>query len=120
MATIETDSEPAKHSGAPRGAFASSEDEPMRRVLIIAAYFLPRRRVGSMPPFRLGAHLREVGWGPTVLISAARGLRRRRKAERLLHHVHVSEMSSPMDRTRKSEGGLVGGKLGGGRSRRRL
>ncbi len=92
----------------------------MRRVLIIAAYFLPRRRVGSMRPFRFAIHLRELGWAPTVLTIAAPGQKLTPKEERLLHDVNVIEISSPMDRTRKSESQLGGEKHGGGRSRRRL
>lgn len=38
-----------------------------RRLLMIAPYFLPRRRVGALRPFRFAAHLKEHGWEPHVV-----------------------------------------------------
>lgn len=101
-ASFETDSARAvRKTSHGRGA------DP-RRVLILAAYFLPRRRVGSMRPFRFAIHLKEFGWAPTVVTIAAPGQRLTAKEERLLRDVDVIEVTSPIDRTMKSESQLGG------------
>lgn len=37
------------------------------KVLLIAPYFPPRRRVGSIRPFRFVTYLKELGWSPAVI-----------------------------------------------------
>lgn len=77
-----------------------------RRALLFAPYFLPRRRVGSMRPFRFAIHLREFGWEPVVLTIAAPGQRMTSKEARLLQGVEIIEIRSPFDRTVRSESQL--------------
>lgn len=77
-----------------------------KRVLLFAPYFLPRRRVGSMRPFRFAIHLAEFGWKPAVLTIAAPGQQLTAKERTLLRGVEIVEITSPFDRTTKSESQL--------------
>lgn len=93
---------------------------PPRRALLFAPYFLPRRRVGSMRPFRFAIHLREFGWAPTVLTIAAPGQELTEKEARLLKDVEVVRLHPPFDRSTSAESQLglsdaqerLGGDLG--------
>lgn len=78
----------------------------MKRVLLIAPYFLPRRRVGSMRPFRFAIHLKEFGWEPTVLTIAAPGQQLSDKEARLLSGIDIVQLKPPFDRTIKAESQL--------------
>lgn len=78
----------------------------IRRALLFAPYFLPRRRVGSMRPFRFALHLEEFGWEPTVLTIAAPGQHLTAKEKRLLRNVEIVDLRSPFDRTLSSESQL--------------
>lgn len=78
----------------------------MRRALLFAPYFLPRRRVGSMRPFRFAIHLRSFGWQPTVLTIATPGQQLTDKEAALLHGIEVIGIDTPFDRTVKAESQL--------------
>ena len=78
----------------------------LKRALFIAPYFLPRRRVGSMRPFRFVIHLKEFGWEPTVLTIAAPGQTLTDKEARLLEGIDLVEIVPPFDRTVKAESQL--------------
>jgi glycosyltransferase involved in cell wall biosynthesis len=78
----------------------------MKRALLFAPYFLPRRRVGSMRPFRFVVHLREYGWTPTVVtIQTTHQSLTEREAE-LLDGIDIIELDVPFDRTTTSESQL--------------
>jgi len=87
-----------------------------RRVLLFAPYFLPRRRVGSMRPFRFAIHLRSFGWEPVVVTIAAANQSLTPKEAHLLKDVEIIEIHPPFDRTNRSESQL--GAEGTVRSRR--
>ena len=78
----------------------------MKRVLLIAPYFVPRRRVGAMRPFRFAMHLREFGWTPIVLTLASPGQRPTERESQVLDGIEILEITSPLDRTTKSESNL--------------
>ena len=78
----------------------------MRRALLFAPYFLPRRRVGSMRPFRFAIHLREMGWEPVVLTIATPNQELTEKEAELLQGIPILEIASPLDRTVRSESQL--------------
>lgn len=77
----------------------------MPTVLLVAPYFLPRRRVGAMRPLRFAIHLREFGWDPVVMTIASRGSLTAREAE-LLKGIPVVELRPPVDLTGGSESQL--------------
>lgn len=79
---------------------------PSKRVLLLAPYFLPRRRVGAMRPFRFAIHLRAFGWQPTVLAIAAEGQALTAKEARLLDGIDVRRLHPPFDRSTTSESQL--------------
>ncbi len=78
----------------------------MKRALLFAPYFLPRRRVGAMRPFRFAIHLRKFGWAPTVLTIRARGQHLTDKEAHLLREVEIVEIDPPFDRTVRAESQL--------------
>lgn len=78
----------------------------LKRVLLIAPYFLPRRRVGSMRPFRFATHLKACGWQPTVLALDAPGQQLTEKETRLLEGIDIFRITSPFDRTSRAESQL--------------
>ena len=84
----------------------------MPTVLLVAPYFLPRRRVGAMRPLRFAIHLREFGWDPVVMTIASEGSLTAREA-RLLEGIPVVELRPPFDPTGGSES-----QLGEGEGRR--
>lgn len=89
----------------------------LQRVLLLAPYFLPRRRVGSMRPFRFAIHLREFGWEPTILTIASPEAQLTDKEAHLLKDIRVLSIASPIDRTFRSESQLGAPSGKGGRPR---
>ncbi|PSQ93784.1 MAG: hypothetical protein BRD52_00110 [Bacteroidetes bacterium SW_4_67_19] len=77
-----------------------------KRALLLAPYFLPRRRVGAMRPFRFVLHLRDFGWRPTVLTIAAEGQQLTAKEARLLDEVEIIRLHPPFDRSTSAESQL--------------
>ncbi|MDZ7682579.1 MAG: hypothetical protein U5J63_12930 [Fodinibius sp.] len=45
----------------------------MKKLLMVAPYFLPRRRVGALRPFKFAIHLREVRVGTPRFDDRLRG-----------------------------------------------
>lgn len=68
---------------------------------MVAPYFLPRRRVGSLRPFKFAIHLREQGWQPHILTIASDG-QLTSKEENLLQDISVYSLKPPFDRTGQS------------------
>jgi glycosyltransferase involved in cell wall biosynthesis len=75
----------------------------MRKVLIIAPYFVPRRRVGALRPFKFAIHLREFGWEPVVITIAEKNQKLTEKEKVLLNGVKVIEIDTPFDQTTQSK-----------------
>lgn len=67
---------------------------------MVAPYFPPRRRVGSLRPFKFAMHLREFGWTPTVVCLATPGARLTERERSHLEGIELIELDSPLDRTR--------------------
>jgi hypothetical protein len=70
-------------------------------VLMIAPYFVPRRRVGALRPFKFAIHLRKYGYNPVVLTIANPDGNLTAKEKKLLDGIKVIEVGSPLDRTEK-------------------
>ena len=59
-----------------------------------------------MRPFRFAIHLREFGWEPTILTIASPGAQLTDKEAHLLKDIRVLSITSPIDRTFRSESQL--------------
>lgn len=71
----------------------------MRTVLMVAPYFIPRRRVGALRPYKFAVHLQQMGWEVSVLtISTPGGEFTPREAE-ALKNVKIIPIYPPFDRT---------------------
>lgn len=68
---------------------------------MVAPYFLPRRRVGALRPFKFAIHLKEFGWEPQILTIASNG-HLTEKEEKLLKDISVYSLKPPFDRTNRS------------------
>jgi glycosyltransferase involved in cell wall biosynthesis len=75
----------------------------LKKLLIIAPYFLPRRRVGALRPYKFAIHLRDYGWNPHVLTIASDG-QLTPKEQKLLQDISVYNLKPPFDRTGGSGG----------------
>lgn len=72
---------------------------------MIAPYFVPRRRVGALRPFKFAIHLRSYGYQPVVLtISHPEGEYTDLEKE-LLDGIPIIEIESPIDRTASKKKG---------------
>lgn len=71
----------------------------MRSVLIVAPYFIPRRRVGALRPYKFAVQLQKMGWNVSVLtIGTPEGEFTPREAE-ALKNVNIIPVNPPFDRT---------------------
>lgn len=77
---------------------------PRRRALLVAPYFVPRRRVGVNRPLRFATHLPAHGWEPTVVRLRAAGAPAPREAARIAG-LDVRDLAAPFDRTSGAEHG---------------
>ncbi len=75
----------------------------MKTVLMIAPYFIPRRRVGSLRPFKFAIHLQSYGYQPVILTISSPNDHRTDLENRLLKEIPVIEVKSPLDRTTSSQ-----------------
>ncbi len=71
----------------------------MKTVLMIAPYFVPRRRVGALRPFKFAIHLRSYGYDPVVLTIADPGSRLTNREKKLLQDIKIIKIEPPFDRT---------------------
>ncbi|MBX7151663.1 glycosyltransferase [bacterium] len=78
----------------------------MKQVLMLAPYFPPRRRVGSLRPFKFAVHLREFGWKPTIVTFGTDQNLLTEKERHALEGIEVLSLKPPMDRTQTSESHL--------------
>ncbi len=73
----------------------------MKKVVLLAPYFLPRRRVGAWRPFKFAVHLRKFGWAPHVItIREKKGFLTDKEAQ-FLSDIPVYELNPPFDFTHK-------------------
>lgn len=68
---------------------------------MVAPYFLPRRRVGALRPFKFAIHLRDFGWEPHIITIASDG-ELTAKEQLLLEDIPIYPLRPPFDRTGKS------------------
>jgi glycosyltransferase involved in cell wall biosynthesis len=71
----------------------------MKTVLMIAPYFVPRRRVGSLRPYKFATHLSSFGWSPTVFTIGTPNEELTQKEKEALKGVTIKEINPPFDRT---------------------
>ena len=75
-----------------------------KKVLLFAPYFPPRRRVGSIRPFRFATHLKMFGWEVVVICIKDSKNKLTKKEETMLEGIKVYEIETPIDNTaRKTE-----------------
>lgn len=70
-----------------------------KKVLLIAPYFVPRRRVGSLRPFKFAIHLTSLGYQPIVLTIGHKPDQLTTIEKKLLESIEVLSIDSPFDRT---------------------
>ena len=66
---------------------------------MIAPYFVPRRRVGSLRPYKFATHLSSFGWSPTVFTIGTPNEELTQKEKVALKGVTIKEINPPFDRT---------------------
>jgi glycosyltransferase involved in cell wall biosynthesis len=71
----------------------------MKTVFMIAPYFVPRRRVGALRPYRFVTHLREFGWNPVVCTISDKNESMTPAEEKNLQGIKIIHISPPFDRT---------------------
>ena len=74
----------------------------MKKVLIIAPYFTPRRRVGAQRPHKFAMYLSQFGWNPAVLCIETLGAKLTPKESIELENVKIYSLKPPFDRTTTS------------------
>lgn len=74
----------------------------MRKAVLLAPYFLPRRRVGSWRPFKFAIHLRDFGWQPHIITIADGSGSLTEKESRLLTDIPIYKIKPPFDLTGNS------------------
>lgn len=76
----------------------------MKTVFMIAPYFVPRRRVGALRPYRFVSHLREFGWNPVVCTIGDKNETLTATENEVLHDIQIINISPPFDRTSQPAG----------------
>jgi glycosyltransferase involved in cell wall biosynthesis len=71
----------------------------MKTVLMIAPYFIPRRRVGALRPFKFAIHLRSYGYQPVVLTISSPDDECTELEKKLLKEIPILKIEPPFDRT---------------------
>lgn len=73
----------------------------MKTVLMVAPYFVPRRRVGALRPFRFAIHLNRMGYQPVILtIGHDRELLTNAESS-LLSKIPIINIKTGIDRTKR-------------------
>lgn len=70
-----------------------------KKVLLIAPYFIPRRRVGSLRPFKFAIHLSSLGYKPIVLTIGHQPNQLTPTEMKMLKGIEILSIESPFDRT---------------------
>jgi glycosyltransferase involved in cell wall biosynthesis len=71
----------------------------LKNVILLAPYFLPRRRVGSWRPFKFAIHLREFGWKPHIIAINEPSESLTEREAQLLAGIPIHKIESPFDFT---------------------
>ena len=71
----------------------------MKKVLFFAPYFVPRRRVGALRPFKFAAHLKKMGWKVSVVTIASTGVKMSDREKEMINGVDIWPINPPFDRT---------------------
>ncbi|CAN5275770.1 glycosyltransferase family 4 protein [soil metagenome] len=71
---------------------------------MIAPYFVPRRRVGSLRPYKFVAHLKEFGWEPVVCTIEDKSESLTDTEQQILKGIEIFKVTPPFDRTANSSG----------------
>lgn len=79
----------------------------MKKVVLLAPYFLPRRRVGVWRPFKFATHLKTYGWEPHIITIQETRNTLTTKEKQLLSGVTVHEIKSPIDFTYRLNNGYA-------------
>lgn len=74
----------------------------MKTVFMIAPYFVPRRRVGSLRPYKFVAHLKEFGWEPVVCTIEDKSESLTNTEQQIVSGIEIFNVIPPFDRTSKS------------------
>jgi glycosyltransferase involved in cell wall biosynthesis len=74
-----------------------------KKVLLIAPYFIPRRRVGALRPFKFAIHLSSLGYKPVVLTIGHQPDQLTSKERKMLQSIEILSIESPFDRTSTSD-----------------
>jgi hypothetical protein len=75
-----------------------------KKAFLIAPYFVPRRRVGALRPFKFSIHLNKFGWQPHILSIKSDNDELTDTERELLQHVSVFELKPPFDKTVNPKG----------------
>jgi len=76
----------------------------MKTVFMIAPYFVPRRRVGALRPYRFVIHLKEFGWNPVVCTIGEKNEFLTASEKEALQEINIINISPPFDRTSQTAG----------------
>lgn len=68
------------------------------RILMIAPYFPPRKRVGSQRPYRMAVRLKSLGWQPAI-VTIESSSRLGEEEIALLEGIPILSLKTPLDRT---------------------
>ncbi|HLR77254.1 MAG TPA: hypothetical protein VK106_06305 [Balneolaceae bacterium] len=79
----------------------------MKKAVLLAPYFLPRRRVGSWRPFKFAIHLKKYGWEPHVFTIRETRNTLTAKEKAFLSDIAVHEIKSPFDFTHRLNNGYA-------------
>lgn len=71
----------------------------MKTVFMIAPYFVPRRRVGSLRPYKFAIHLQSFGWKPVICTIEDSGSELTAAEQKALHGIEILPVNPPFDRT---------------------
>ena len=69
---------------------------------MIAPYFVPRRRVGSLRPYKFASHLPTFGWKPVVYTIGTPHQELTPREKKAMQGVTIREITPPFDRTTDS------------------
>lgn len=76
---------------------------------MIAPYFIPRRRVGALRPFKFAIHLQSYGYHPVVLTISSSTSQYTELEKKLLSDIPILKIETPFDRTIDKEESLFDG-----------
>lgn len=79
----------------------------MKKVVLLAPYFLPRRRVGVWRPFKFAIHLKKYGWDPSIITIKEQKGSLTEKEKELLSDIPIYKIKPPFDFTYRLNNGMA-------------